>query len=211
MFTALIWVAWLSLMYSDFRNKRQPRMLIHQTNGYGPESHCMLVNLSQEILHVECVLAAALKDGEERSVVLGSEQIDPRKMPGPSELENMMRQGPLSSGQMLMIGSFEEILEALTDKKPAQGFDWLDATQITDLHHVEIRVVAVYGASDQSVGARRRFRLEGDEDDLLRVKPEQMYTDQIYQRRRRSIPEGWLRDCMDQKPLVAHRQSQEEG
>src|SRR5690625_930382 len=112
---------------------------------------------------------------------------------------------------MLMIGSFEEILEALTDKKPAQGYDWLDATQITDLHQVEIRMIARNGRSIQRLGARRRFQLEGDEDDLLRVKPEQMYTDQIYQRRRRSIPEGWLRDCMDQKPLVAHRQSQEEG
>ncbi|MEX2535961.1 MAG: hypothetical protein WD273_10250 [Trueperaceae bacterium] len=195
--TLLVWLVWLQLMYNDYRRRRQPRMLIHQTQGFGPNSHCLLVNLSQDIIHVECVRAAGVGEDGESSLALGREVELPEDHElGQVELENAIRQGPLRQGDMMRLGSFEQILENIAGQSPLEGEKWLGPTALGGVQTVEIRVVAVYGRSDRSVGARRRFRLES-RDKLLRVRPVDTYTDQLYTRSGRRLAEKWLEQCLD--------------
>jgi hypothetical protein len=196
--TLLVWLVWLQLMYNDYRRRRQPRMLIHQTRGLGPDTHCLLVNLSQDIIHIQCVRAAAVGVDGENSLSLGSglSGLSDESELGPLELENVIRQGPLAQGQFLRLGSFEEILEMLVDQTPGEEERWLGAAAAERVGTVEIRVAAVYGDSDRSVGARRKFRLEPREDSL-RVRPVDTYTEQLFSRRQRRLAERWLRQCLE--------------
>lgn len=194
--TLLVWIVWLQLMYNDYRRRRQPRMLIHQTHGAGPESQCLLVNLSQEIIHIQCIRAAMIGEDEETSLPLGSPLSVDGDL-GPREVENVLRQGPLAQGDFLRIGSFEEILELLLGQSPAEGEQWLGPTAVKGISTVEIRVVAVYGESDRSVGARRKFRLES-QDDTVRVRAIDTYTEQLYSRQSRRIADSWLRQCLEE-------------
>lgn len=193
--TLVVWTVWLQLMYSDYRRRRQPRIVIHQTQGIGPESHCLLVNLSQEVIHVQCVRAAAVGKESESSLPLGS-VADSAKDLGPLELENVIRQGPLAQGQFILLGSFEEILERLVDQSPEEGRQWLSSAAMHGVHTVEIRVAAIYGESAGSVGARRRFLLNAKEEELG-VRPANLYTEQLYTRRKKKIAEQWLRQCLE--------------
>lgn len=195
MATLLVWLVWLQLMYNDYRRRRQPRMLIHQTHGVGPDSHCLLVNLSQDIIHIQCVRAAILGENGESSLPLGSALTLDNELGG-LELENVIRQGPLAQGQFLRLGSFEEILETLVGTSPGNGAKWLGAAATAGFELFEIRVTAVYGDSDRSVGASRTFRLQAN-GEALRVRPRDTYTQQLYSRRGRRIAERWLRQCLD--------------
>ena len=190
--TLVVWLVWLTLMYNDFRNKRQPRMLIHQTEGGGPDSHCLLVNLSQDVIHVQCVRAVSVTPEGESAIPLGTET-DIGDL-GPSELEDAIREGPLRQGEFMRLGSFEEILEQVVGASPADGAEWLAPADVGNVEQIEIRVVAVYGRSDTSVGASRRFELRAEEE-LLRVRPIDTYTTQLYRRRDRKRAEEWLRLC----------------
>jgi hypothetical protein len=173
-------------------------MLIHQTRGLGPDTHCLLVNLSQDIIHIQCVRAAAVGTNGENSLPLGSglSGLSDERELGPLELENVIRQGPLAQGQFLRLGSFEEILEKLVNQTPGEEEQWLGAAAAAGVSTVEIRVAAVYGDSDRSVGARRRFRLES-RGDSLRVRPVDTYTEQLFSRRQRRLAERWLRQCLE--------------
>lgn len=196
--TLLVWLVWLQLMYNDYRRRRQPRMLIHQTEGFRPNSHCLLVNLSEAVIHVECVRAVSIGDSGESSISLGSQvELTPDGDLGPAELENMIRQGPLRQGEFMRLGSFEEILERVAGTSPTDG-SVLGPDDLPGVHRVEIRVVAVYGRSDRSVGASRRFDLHSDtEDDTVRVRPVDTYTNQLYNRRGRKLAEQWLEKCLE--------------
>lgn len=191
--TLLVWIIWLQLMYNDYRSRRQPRMLIHRTHGPGPGSNCLLVNLSQEIIHVVCVQALARDDDEEKLIVLGTESGDIESLDA-GEYENILTQGPLRPGEFLRLGSFEHMLEELTEQAPGEERNYLSPDALEGVNMMEIRVVGVFGNSDRSIGARRRFEL-GSVDGNLRVEPKEIYTKQLYSRRNRRITEEWLRDC----------------
>lgn len=193
--TLVVWLIWLHIMYSDYRSRRQPRMLIHQTEGGGPGSHCLLVNLSQDVIHVQCVRAVSVSEEGESAIPLGSDADLTREL-APAELENAIRQGPLRQGEFLRLGSFEEILEKVVGASPSEGHRYLGPQDVANVERIEIRVVAVYGRSDVSVGARRRFELHSN-DDLLKVKPMDTYTAQLYHRRERKRVEEWLRSCQE--------------
>lgn len=191
--TLLVWIVWLQLMYSDYRSRRQPRMLIHRTHRPGPDSNCLLVNLSQEIIHVVCVQALARSDGDDKLIVLGSESANIQSL-DTGEFENILSQGPLRPGEFLRLGSFEQMLEELTQQAPADESEQLSPEAVKGVNMMEIRVVGVFGNSDKSIGALRRFEIES-EDGSLRVEPKDVYTKQLYSRRRRRVTEEWLRDC----------------
>lgn len=196
--TLIVWLVWLQLMYNDYRRRRQPRMLIHQTEGFGPNSHCLLVNLSEAVIHVECVRAVSISDSGESSISLGTDvELSSDQNLDTVELENTIRQGPLMQGELMRLGSFEEILERVEGASPRKG-KWLGPDDLPGVHRIEIRVVAVYGRSDRSVGASRRFDLySGTEDDTVRVRPVDSYTNQLYSRRGRKVAEKWLEKCME--------------
>ncbi|HEX7004912.1 MAG TPA: hypothetical protein VF168_12075 [Trueperaceae bacterium] len=195
--TLVVWLVWLQLMYNDYRSRRQPRMLIHQTEGGGPGSHCLLVNLSQDVIHVQCVRAVSVSAEGESAVPLGADaDLTHATELGPVELENTIRQGPLRQGDFIRLGSFEEILEKVVGASPAEGHEWLGPNDVPNIKRIEIRVTAVYGRSDRSVGASRRFELV-TRDDLLKVRPMDTYTTQLYKRRDRKRAEQWLKLCQE--------------
>ncbi|HEX7022051.1 MAG TPA: hypothetical protein VF171_04275, partial [Trueperaceae bacterium] len=63
--TVFIWVAYAQLFFAQYRQQRRPRLFLHVAPGRGLDSTCLLINMSQQIVHIQCVMAVSHKDGRE--------------------------------------------------------------------------------------------------------------------------------------------------
>lgn len=175
----LVWLAYFQLFFYQYLRQHRPRLLLHVAPGEGLDGSCLLVNMSQQIVHVVCILAVAQR-GEAETVrqVTGYRRIAAQQESS-AQIETAIKQGPLSPGNFIVLGTFRELLEDATPE-PADA--------------LELRVVAHLGSQDAPVGARRRFRVvrEGQEPRLEVAAA----TEQLSRRRERREVRGWLERCL---------------
>ncbi|MDB9313742.1 hypothetical protein PN462_11580 [Spirulina sp. CS-785/01] len=68
-----------------------------------------------------------------------------------------------------------------------------NAQHITGL---EIKVVAVLGGDDRSIGASRAFSVT-HKAETADIRPKTLYTQQLFGRKQRPLLDSWLRECMN--------------
>lgn len=173
----LVWMVYAWLFFQEFQRRRSAVIFIHEAGGGRPESPCLLVNLSQEPVHVLCSLA--VRDGISMRLQNTAEQ-------DKLSVVQQAKQGPLRSGDSLVLGSFENISRELdrvgtqrTRRKPQL---------------IEIRVAVIHGFREWPVGARRSFQIEVD---THRVIPHTPTTEQLHSQRQAREVRQWLDDCHD--------------
>lgn len=171
----LIWATYAWLFYQEFRRQRGSLLFIHEAGGEEPGSDCVLVNLSQEPVHVLCTMAAS----DSETVRLRDTQDN-----GDAHPLQRAKQGPLQSGESLLLGSFQTICGELKlgQNKSGENEDF------------EIRVAAIHGFREWPVGARRRFRLSAGDS---RVAPLAEHTTQMRSKRQANEIRQWLTNCHD--------------
>lgn len=87
-----------------------------------------------------------------------SDAEDLRNAKRPSGWKYMTRQGPLDSGKLTDMGSFEEILDyAFHEKTGEKTFGAASLRQ--NIHQFEITIIGMYGSEDILIGAPRRFEI----------------------------------------------------
>lgn len=188
---AAIWVIYLQLFYRQYRRQKRVELLIHHAQGMGPSASCLLVNMSSEPVHIQCVMARVETLHETRT----HQVTDYRRISvDDAHPKQLLRQGPLRSGDFLLLGRFMDILLARRrpDGKAAESNEL--PQELEDVLALEIRTVAIHGPSDHAVGARRRFEVEY-QDGHLQIRPEQLDTEQLASRHHRPLVRAWLRDC----------------
>ena len=189
--TLLVWATYLQLIYQDYKRQRRSRLIIHQTQGSRRDARCLLINMSSEPIHIQCVSVAAEIDGREHSAMITDYNRTSLQESTPRQIEDILRQGPLQPGEFFQLGTFEVMLELLTS---AAGHDtWL--TEVTE-QRLEVRVVAIYGNRTRPVGARRAFTLKGLSD-RYSILPVSLDTEQLYSREAQRTAEGWLEGCYE--------------
>ncbi len=189
--TLLVWAIYLQIIYQDYKRQRRPRLIIHQTQGSRKDARCLLINLSSEPIHIQCVSVAAQIDEREHTVMITDYNRTSLQESTPKEIEDILRQGPLQPGEFFQLGTFETMLELLTS---SAGHDtWL--TEVTE-QHLEVRVVAIYGNRAHPVGARRGFTLKGLAD-RYSIQPVSLDTEQLYSREAQRTAEAWLEGCYE--------------
>lgn len=149
----IVWLFYAQLLFSNYRRSRRPRIIINQGIGSGLSAHCLISNMSQEPIFVECIVAALdTEAGTQIDSVTEYEHAgDDTKVP---TLHDRTGQGPLKTGEYLDLGTFEEIAgRVMRNKSAGQRAD------AGSLQAIELYVVAIYGPDDSPVGARRRFEL----------------------------------------------------
>ncbi|MEX0761402.1 MAG: hypothetical protein WD208_01900 [Dehalococcoidia bacterium] len=183
-----VWVFYATLLYRDYRRRQRPRLIIHQSRGYSTNSICLLINMSQQHLNVECVMAV-VHDSEKSYKRIVTSYDDISLESTPHEAEARLRQGPLSPGAFIPLGTFDDLL---TD--PQEG---IPGTPLPadDVHTIEIRAVAAFGSEDKPVGARREFSVNTT-GDSLQVRPAKHYTKQMSSRSERREVMEWLEECL---------------
>ncbi|CAD7027361.1 hypothetical protein REJC140_02492 [Pseudorhizobium endolithicum] len=151
--TLLVWVLYLQLFYMSHRHQLRPKILITRGGGHKLSARCILTNMSPEIVFIQGLLVRIAFDDRELFCSLSdiervaSQGSDPR-----SELF----QGPVSVGEYLDLGSFEEIaLAAMENCTGTRG--------IGDLRELGLTAVGIYPWKDGMVAAERSFTVRHED------------------------------------------------
>lgn len=206
----VVWTFYSVLFYQEFRRQRTPFFVIHQANGHGLDATALVVNLSKEPVHILCAMLVL----HTARGTFAQQLRDFRRMPRESasaDLQTAIKQGPLTSGAFLGLGSFEAMLKAASDEVLRRSDQWEEADEdpelleiIRDLHEVEIRVIALHGAHSRPVGASRTFEVHTDGTQVA-IEPAILLTRQLTGRSERRVVQEWLQDCLPRRVHRARR------
>lgn len=181
-----IWTFYAALLYRQYRQQRQSKLIIHLTDRVADGAELLLVNLGQEAVHIEGVMA--VMDGPDGVLTaLVSDYPPSEDTPTPLSHESVLRQGPLTAASFIPIGSLDNVLQRI--KARGDPFEQIERPVL------EMRVVAA-GRGDRFVGARRRFVIETGEHPAI-VRPETETTEQLRSPKHHRQAQKWLQEASD--------------
>ena len=173
----LVWVAYLQMLFVQFRGSRRSSILITRAAGKGLRSRCLVTNMSSQPLYVTSLIG---------TLHIGDRQIelpltDLRELPDDlgADPRSQMGQGSLSTGQYIDIGHFDEIVTAMLKANEETDVD------VAQVHQLDLIVVALYAPEHLPVGAARSFHFDRNGAKGVKVVPLSIATDQIRRRRSR--------------------------
>lgn len=180
--TVVIWIIYLQLFFREYHRNSRPYLVFHHAHNDNPDAICMLVNMGEKAVHVQCVQAVVcLRDGQQRSMTITDFN---RINPDNELIQQKIRQGPVGPGGYLLLGTFREIL--LGSGTDETHTNW----SIDDVDQLELRVAVIHGPSKFPVGARRSFTVS--QQPHLRLYPTNIHTEQLVRRRDWPVVRGWV-------------------
>lgn len=200
----VVWAFYAVLFYREFRRQRRPFFVIHQAQGHGLDSTCLIVNLSREPIHVLCVLLVA-----ETSRGTFTQRIRNFRRPGrggeaDGQVQTILKQGPLTAGAFLSLGSFEAMLDAAAgDVIRESGEFGAPGTEpdledlVREIEKLEVRLICLHGARESPVGAYRTFGVQATESQVT-IAPAILLTRQMDSRSDTRVVREWLQECLPQ-------------
>lgn len=198
-----VWTFYAVLFYREFQRQRTPFFVIHQAQGHGLDSTCLVVNLSKEPVHVLCVMLVLHTTRGTFAQRLRNFRRVSRSLDSGVDVQTAIKQGPLTSGAFLGLGSFEAMLDAAAEDVLRRSGRWGSPGEELDLHElvpelqqVEIRVIALHGAHERPVGASRWFQVRVEEEDQVAIEPAVLLTRQMSSRSESRTVRQWLQDCL---------------
>lgn len=198
----VVWVLYAQLFYRDYTRRRRPRIIIHHAPGQGFESACLLINMSQETIHIVGVLVVVHSNNDTCYTRLVSDYYPvPADQYSLQKVQSLLRQGPLSPGSFLLLGTYGDLLRNVAPGTAEAANLAGKAEKPIGAEHIvglDLKVVAVLGGDDRSIGAMRTFSVTHSDTDVD-ILPETLYTQQLLGRSQRSTVDDWLRECMNLK------------
>ncbi len=170
--TLCVWLAYLQLFYMSYRHQLRPKIMITRGGGHSMSSRCMLTNMSPEVVFIQAIIIRLrLAD---REIIRSLSDIE-RGASESRDQRSELLQGPISSGEYLDLGPFENLVKAALRDRDASG-------RLEDVEEMTITAVGTYTWNDRPVAAERSFhlRVEGDKTGL---QAEEVTARQIRSRR----------------------------
>ncbi|WPZ33368.1 hypothetical protein T8K17_19290 [Thalassobaculum sp. OXR-137] len=183
----LIWLVYLRLFIQTIRKNERSSILITRGGGQRASAHCMICNMSAQIVYVMSVTVTIRSDSGNSTHAI-TDVRRPSDTGKGGDVREHTHQGPLESGEMMDLGSFESVLERAYD---SAGSGSLDLE--TGHYSVEILVMAHYSSENLPIAATRSFDIRPDGDDPL-IVPTSPRTRQIRSNRERKRLWNTLRD-----------------
>lgn len=178
---AFIWVVYLQLLFTQYRRNSRPYLIFHHSQNESPDALCLLVNMGEMAIHIECVQAVVtLHSGETHKLAVTQFK---RVNVMDQNIQQTLRQGPLLNGGYLVLGTFRDIIE---NTELGKG----GAIVLEQVKSLELRAAAIHGPSKYPVGARRYFELTHDENSC--IFPKQIYTEQMVKRKQQKEVIKWI-------------------
>lgn len=187
--SALVWVVYLQLLLSNYRQQRQSVLLINRGGSKDENARCLITNMGSEPIYLLDVIAELeLEDGKQSVRVTDRDELKEDDVTKPSERTN---QGPLDSGAFVDVGSFREVFMRAESRLGLQG----PQNRVTS---VVLTAVAASNHAKHLVAGCREFKVLRGEDEVPRFVPTSVLTHQIKSWRRRrdlqAMLNGWLDD-----------------
>ncbi|WP_404414915.1 hypothetical protein [Marinospirillum sp.] len=179
---ALVWVTYFQLFFQQYKRSSRPYLVIHHAQHENIDSLCLLVNMSEEAVHIQCVQVEIWLEKGGSQVFTITEYA--RVNPDDQNLQRILRQGPLQAGGYLVLGSFQNlILGRKSENSSADHF-------LQDVKEIEVRAAVIHGPTKHPVGVRRRFYLQHDQ--TTAIYPQNIHTEQLSRRKDRDTVRQWL-------------------
>ena len=177
LFTAVVWLAYLHILWLNFRRQRQAVILINRSIARDENAHCFVTNMGAEPIYLLEVMARVVTDEKTYHV-----KVTEREEVALNEVENPLtrtNQGPIKSGDFIDIGSFLDLLRRAESRIGTEGlFD--------KVRQMDLTVAAADGHSTKLIAARHKFRAEWKDGKPYfvpeRIMPHQIRN--IFQRRK---------------------------
>lgn len=179
---AVVWVIYFQLFFVQYRRNNRPYLVIHHAQNDNPGALCLLVNMSKEPVHVQCVQACIRTKHHEQEVFTVTRY--DRVNADDTNIQQSLRQGPVQPGGYLVLGTFRDIILGQRSEEEDAGQLLENATEL------ELRAAVIHGPSQYPVGARRRFYLHHNK--RTRIYPQNIHTEQLVKRRYRRDVAGWI-------------------
>lgn len=176
----LVWIAYLQVFLLGYLRQRQPSVLVTRGAGVGLDARCIVGNMSADPVYVMSIIARlSAPSGITAGSVTDLQGSD--KDDG-APLSEVTKQGPLLPGHYMQVDTYRHIIARLAGGGSNEGQEG---------HEIEITVIAAHGSDDLLIGARRAFRVERRDGQLVLVSL-QYATEQIRSRAaRRRLQREW--------------------
>jgi hypothetical protein len=171
-----VWVAYLQLFLVSFRRANRAVMHIDMAAQQDEDARCLVANMGSDAVYVIAV-KVDLQSGEHAREALVTDRLEDDGPLG-GNFREKTNQGPLKAGEVLDIGSFDNIV---TRAARRMGADLRPET----CNAVEITVVVAAQQAHRLMGGYKRFEIARGDDGRLRFNSPDVLTRQITTRRRR--------------------------
>lgn len=156
--TLIVWTLYFQLLYNNYRRLRRPRILINRGAGETAEARCIVANMSAEAIYIEAVLLSFGGDNEDDApAVCSLGELDTTTSQDGDDPRRAWLQGPLQSGELIDIGSYQSLMDRAAGGTDGAGEDEAGRAQAAKL---TVTVVASYLSEDGVVAAERVFDLD---------------------------------------------------
>lgn len=202
---AIIWIVYLQIALTTYVRQRRPRIVLDQAHGHGPRSVFILINLSQEPIHISCILVA-FNSGDDEEVFeitdFEHSDVDPDESDRDSRWEESLKHGPLQAGEFLILGGVPvDLLKSrvMSGRDGDNGRDKSLEDRFNEcgsfISNFEIRVIGVFSTEDRPVGASQKYMIELNDENSLRILPASDRTRQLTSRRDLPTLQQWREQC----------------
>lgn len=145
----LVWAFYFQMLFNAHRRGLRAKILINRSAGQNLSAQCVISNMSAGVVYLEAVVIFA-QAGDRTHELSLTDLSNLTKEPEGDRRAHWF-QGPLTSGEFISLGSFENLLQNCAKQ---YGLD------MSCVDELDVLVVATYGPDQDPVGARRKFRLD---------------------------------------------------
>lgn len=182
----LIWGVYLQLLLHNFRAQRRPQIIINRGRGSDINALCLISNMSSEAVFIETLFARLdtskgcwmsditdVLDHQGNQSCRGGERDS-------ATLSDVTRQGPMNAGGYMEAGVFHSLVQQIAREQGITLDEKFCATDSElELRSLEVGVIAIFGNESGPIGAVRKFNIEWDEKNGIRLKPDSRITHQL--------------------------------
>jgi hypothetical protein len=191
----IVWVFYAHLLYRQFRNQHHPRLMIHQAPNMAKDSLCLLINMSERLINVVSIIVYGFAHNQEVCMEITDymklKESDEINEELKTDIRSLLKQGPLATGEFIVVGQFDGIIENLSTKLVEKD------KEFPYFHRLEVRVIVFHGRENRPIGAYRGFQIEKGASDKIRIKPSALHTKQMISFWQRKKVNTWIKTCVE--------------
>ena len=152
----LVWIIYLHVIVIGRRRQARANILITIGSGSGLAARCLVSNMSAEAIYIHSIILRL--ETEEGVVNASVTEIDTVEgQHEPSDLNLWTRQGPLQSGKLRDLGTFDGMIEhALLIGSNGAGTESAEAGDASDADHEGHRGLCLGGSARRGGAQLRR-------------------------------------------------------
>jgi len=186
--TLLVWLFYAQLLLAGFRRQRQARVLVNQGWGDQIDSVCLVSNMSHEPIYIQCILLELVTATGRYTASVTDLPAQDRSSTG-DPANAITRQGPLSSGNYMNLGSFRALIAQCSHACNLTHSDDRPVAQL-ELVSFQLTIISSYGPEAGLIGSTRRFNVSGENNE--RMRPATIDTGRMRNHKARQRMREWL-------------------